>query len=110
MKQQYIMQNPTKAEILLAKEGYFLAESTTTQINKLLSYPFLKYIRSQGYRVNVKEKQIVVTQVCEDTTPDSVLSFDRAQMSVSHDSHDLWLMASEIKAIYMRMQELKYYE
>ena len=110
MKQQYIMQNPTKAEILLAKEGYFLAESTTTQINKLLSYPFLKYIRSQGYRVNVKEKQIVVTQICENTTPDSVLSFDRAQMSVSRDSHDLWLMASEIKAIYMRMQELKYYE
>lgn len=110
MKQQYIMQNPTKAEILLAKEGYFLAESTTTQINKLLSYPFLKYIRSQGYQVNVKEQQIVVTQICEDTTPDSVLSFDRAQMSVSHDSHDLWLMASEIKAIYMRMQELKYYD
>lgn len=110
MKQQYIIQNPTEADMLLAKEGYFLAESITTQVNEYLSYPFLKYIRSQGYQIDIKEKQIVVTQVCEDTTPDSVLSFDRAQMSVSHDSHDLWLMASEIKAIYMRMQELKYYE
>lgn len=104
------MQNPTEAEILLAKGGYFLAESTITHINELLSYPFLKYIRSQGYRVDIQEKQIVATRVCEDTTPDSVLSFDRTQMSVSHESRDSWLMGSEVRAIYTRMQELNYYE
>ena len=110
MKQQYIMQNPTEAEILLAKEGYFLVESTITQVNEHLSYPFLKYIRCQGYQIDIKEKQIVATRVCKDASSDSILLFDSAQMSISYDSHDSWLMASEVKAIYAKMQELNYYE
>ena len=105
LKNLYINDNPTQAEILLAKEGYFLIESKTTQINESLSYPYLRYIRTQSYQVNIAKNQIVAKRISQDTMPDlslAILVFDGVQSSI-----DEWIMANEIEAIYKRLQELK---
>ena len=110
LKNLYINDNPTQAEILLAKEGYFLIESKTTQINENLSYPYLRYIRTQSYQVNIAKNQIVAKRISQDTMPDlslAILVFDGVQSSISHTSIDEWIMANEIEAIYKRLQELK---
>ena len=110
LKNQYINDNPTQAEILLAKEGYFLIESKTEQINESLSYPYLRYIRTQKYQVDIAKNQIIAKRISQDTMPDLslvILVFDGVQSSISRTSTDEWIMANEIEAIYKRLQELK---